>query len=116
MASGLCRRDDLADAAFRVPSQQRHDVLAHPRSANLACDPGGVFRTLEHEDEDEVPVVDFGDVSGTATSVKDTPRDVRTPFDNLLGNWITQMKMVHDDVHEPTLPGFRNDRVRALPR
>ena len=57
-----------------------------------------------------MPVVDFGDVSGTATSVKDTPRDVRTPFDNLLGNWITQMKIVHDDYTSRLYPASLHDR------
>jgi hypothetical protein len=68
--------DDLTDATFRVPSQQRPDVLAHPRAPDLTCDSGGVFRAIELEDQNEMPVVDFGNVSGTPTGIDDKPHRV----------------------------------------
>jgi hypothetical protein len=106
-ASRVRRGDDLANATFRLPSQQRHDVLAHPRSANLTSDSVGVFWTIEHEDENEVPAVDFGNVGGPATGVYDTLHGFLRALDDLLRNWITQVQVVYDDVHEPTVSGYR---------
>jgi hypothetical protein len=97
--SGLRRRDDLADAAFRVAVQERHDVLAHPRSANVAGDPGGIFGAVEHEDQNEVPVIDLGHLSGTGTGVDNTAHCVPRLLDELRRHRVAQMKMVHDDVH-----------------
>jgi hypothetical protein len=74
------------------------------------CDSCGVFGPVEHEDEDEVPVVDLGDMSGTAAGIDDIPHRVLRHLDDLRRHRVAQMEMVHNDVHRPTVSGFRGDR------
>lgn len=54
---------------------------------------------MEHRAEDAVPVVDLGDVSGTASGIHDIPDRVVRLFDDLRRHRVTQVEMVHDDVH-----------------
>jgi hypothetical protein len=53
---------------------------------------------IEHQDEGEVPIVDPGDVSRTATGIHDTPDRVVRLLDDLRRRRVTQVEMVHDDV------------------
>jgi hypothetical protein len=46
-----------------------------------------------------VPVVDLGDVSGTPTGIHDTPDRLVRFLNDLRRHRVTQVEMVHDDVH-----------------
>jgi hypothetical protein len=114
-ALGRRRRDDLADAAFRAAREQRHDVLAHPRAADLGGYTVGVLGGCELEDEDEVRVVDPNDLRGCRACVDDARRKVAERLRRLLGERVAQVQMVDDDRHaaDPTAGRDREEAARS---
>lgn len=53
------RRDHGTYAAFGPRDEQRSDVLAHPRTADLLRDPVGFLDRWKVEEQDEMPLVDL---------------------------------------------------------
>jgi hypothetical protein len=94
----VCQRQDSSCLAVLADPPDAGGVLAlarrDPRPADLACDSSRVFRAVELEDQNQVPVVDFGDVSGTATGIHDTPHRVLRLVNNLWRHRVAQMQMV----------------------
>jgi hypothetical protein len=103
VASGLSGGDNFADAAFRIACEKRHDVLAHPGPANIACDSIRVFRLGEQEDQDEMPVIDLRDLSRERARIDDKPHSFPRCLRGRVGERVAQVQVIDDDMHEATL-------------
>jgi hypothetical protein len=96
--SGLGRGDHLGDAAVGVASEQRPDVLPHPRSANLASDAIRILRCRELKDQDQVRLIDLRDTRGERSCIDHELHPASGRFDGCIRQWFTQTKVVDNDV------------------
>jgi hypothetical protein len=105
--SGRGRGDHVADAALGVGREQRPDVLAHPRPADLARHAVSVARLRELEDQDEVRLVDLRDASGECARIDREPHPLLQRLDGGVGDRSAKTEVVDDDVHgaDPILAG-----------
>lgn len=97
------RGDHFADAALRVAGEQRPDVLAHPRSADLTRHAIRVLRRRELENQDQVRLVDLRDAGPECACSSREPYTLAQRLDGRVSYRIAQPKVIDDDVPAPTL-------------
>ena len=100
-SSGLSGGEHFPDAAFRVAREERRDVLAHPRSSDLARNAIRVFRQGEPEDQDQVRIVNLCEVSREPAGIDNTLHSLPRCLHRRIRYWIAQMEVVDDDMHKP---------------
>jgi hypothetical protein len=96
-------RDDLAEAALWSACEQRQDVFAHPRPAEVGGDPVRVFGGCELEDQHEVGGVHPNDSRSRRAGVTDARHDIAARLLGLRGERVAQVEMVDHDRHPMTV-------------
>ena len=74
------------------------------RTSDVARNTFGVVRSGEREDEDEMKVIDFGDLGRERAGVDDTLHPGARCTHRRVRQRLAQLQMVDDDVHDRTLP------------
>lgn len=100
-SSGLGRGDHLTDAAVGVACEQRPNVLSHPRSSDRLRHAIRVARFGELEDQDDVPLVDLRDARRKCAGTDSKLDPLLQHLDGRSADWVTQSKMVDDEMHVP---------------
>ena len=84
----------LAGRALGRPCEQRHNVLPHPRPADLGLDPFLRLDIGECENEDRVGLIELDEAGVEPTGLDDCPYGVLRRFDHRRGNRLRKRQMI----------------------